>query len=313
MHRKLFFTISGAISDRITETFNFVWATAAAQWNLRWQVDGFLRAHPTASSQDLKDRFSLGSGINGADLKTACIDTTWGKQQEMFAKILLIEFCALYEAWLDGALEALGKNTKLSKDFQFPSSSSGGVSKALTKTRTKISPEMLRCIYPTLASNKKNSLAYLENLLICYRFFKECRNTIIHHNSQASQKAIEAYSDYAPLSASGLGLKEKPRCSPIHTLGEPVNIDLRGVVGFGDVVLRIISTLDAELSQCEEAEKLLAKKWVKEIGRRQNMPNDQNMKIQRIGKHIKNLGLETPIDPLALIPLLQRNGLILPA
>jgi hypothetical protein len=38
-----FFPSTESATDQITELFGFVWPTAAALWNLRWQVKGFLQ------------------------------------------------------------------------------------------------------------------------------------------------------------------------------------------------------------------------------------------------------------------------------
>lgn len=82
---------------QVTELFDFVTPTAAALWNLRWQVVGFCSHHPAASVQVLDDRFVSGSGLHGANLRRACIDTSWEYQQQQFAKFLLISLFSIYE------------------------------------------------------------------------------------------------------------------------------------------------------------------------------------------------------------------------
>src|SRR3990172_7350655 len=103
----LFFDQSKAAFAQITDLFDFVWPTAASMWKLRWQVAGYFAARPNATVEDLEGRFVSGSGIHGANLKRACVDQTWTRQQERFAKFLLIDTCATYEAWISGTLEAL--------------------------------------------------------------------------------------------------------------------------------------------------------------------------------------------------------------
>src|SRR5271167_2227282 len=52
----------------LTELFDFVAPTAIALWNLRWQVQGFLKEVPNATSNDLSNRFAFGSGMRGGEL-----------------------------------------------------------------------------------------------------------------------------------------------------------------------------------------------------------------------------------------------------
>ena len=310
MHRKLFFGTSGAVADRLTETFDFVWSTATAQWNLRWQVDGFVRANPTANDEDLKSRFALGSGIRGANLRRSCLATTWDAQQEMFARILLVEFCALFEAWIDGTLEETGQDTRHSKSLQFPSANGQGVSTALAALQANRSPDLEHSVYPVLLTNRKNSLAKLENLLRCYRYFKECRNAVIHHGGAASQRTVDAYVSFAAETAQTLGVTEVPKHFPIAAAGDTVQLSLRGVVGFGEIVLKLVTTLDAELSRTVEAEGVLARRWVKAHGARHHLPAGVRAQETRVEKLFRGLGLESPNDPLALLPMLRRRNLL---
>ncbi|MFZ5551402.1 MAG: hypothetical protein ACOZJX_22095 [Pseudomonadota bacterium] len=310
MHRKLFFSTSGAVADRLTETFDFVWGTATAQWNLRWQVDGFIRANPTATDDDLKSRFALGSGIRGANLRRSCLSTTWEAQQEMFARILVVEFCALFEAWIEGTLEATGQDPRHSKSLQFPSMNGQGVTAALAALLTNRSPELEHSVYPVLLTNRKNAIAKLENLLRCYRYFKECRNAVVHRGGVSSQRSVDASASFAAETTQTLGVTEVPKHFPIAAVGDPVRLSLRGVVGFGEIVLKLVTTLDAELSRTIEAEAVLAERWIETHGARHHLPAGVRAQETRIEKLFRGLGLESPTDPIALLPMLRRRNLL---
>jgi len=67
--RKAFFEITNEAQKQITNIFDFVWPTAAALWNLRWQIRGFLDTVPGSSVSDLESRFVLGSEIHGTNFK----------------------------------------------------------------------------------------------------------------------------------------------------------------------------------------------------------------------------------------------------
>lgn len=311
MYRKLFFSTSAAVADRLTETFDFVWATATAQWNLRWQVHGFIRAYPSASDDDLRARFAFGSGIRGANIRKACVELSWDAQQERFARVLLIEFCALYEAWIDGTLGATKQRTSArAKGLQYATSSDGGVGTALASLKSNISPELQDCVYPVLLTNKKNSLSHLEGLLRCYRYFKECRNGIVHHGGVSTQRLVDACGEYRCKSKSTLGVSELPEHFPVDKAGDMLSLSLRGVVGFGEVVLRLVTTLDAELSQTREAEVVFAHRWVHKHGQPIHLPKDIRAQETKIEKLVRQIGLEAPVVPLKLLPLLRRYSLV---
>jgi hypothetical protein len=307
---KLFFNSSRQAVCSITDIFDFVWPTATAMWNLRWQVDGFLRAQPTASEDTLTSRFAGGSEIRGANLRAACINMTWQQQKEKFAKILLIEICALYEAWLEELSSELALASFDCKGFQFPSNGPRGFSASLSCAQVNISSEMQGCIFPALARNRKYSMQRVENLLKCYRFFKESRNSVIHKGSLCHQALVDAYRDYAPLSRNDLGLPEKPVCTSSHNLGDRISLQLRGVVGFADVVLRLITTLDAELCKCQEAEAVLKNLWIGTHGGVVKLPSEISKKHRKASGLIVNLNLPRPSRPDLLLALLTRNNLV---
>ncbi|MEB3324186.1 MAG: hypothetical protein VKM17_02470 [Cyanobacteriota bacterium] len=309
MTTKLFFMASRQAAANITDIFDFVWPTAAAMWNLRWQVDGFLRIHPSVSEDILVGRFIQGSGINGANLRSACIDTSWQQQQERFAKFLLIEVCALYEGWLEGVKGELGLASFNVKGFQFPSTNGRGLQAALADATASVSAEMASCISPALAKNKKYANQKIENLLKCYSYFKECRNSLIHRGSLVDQKVFDAYVSYNALTRNDLGLKEKPQCTTANSIGDKVAPQLRGIVGLTDVVLRIITTLDAELCKCKEAESVLATMWNEKHGGAVTLPSDQSAKIRRVKRLINQLDLPEPSQPVQLIQMLRRLNL----
>jgi hypothetical protein len=43
----------------------------------------------------------------------------------------------------------------------------------------------------------------------------------------------------------------------VYKMGDPVSLDLHGVLGFTDVILRIITTIDAEMSKTAAGEQIL--------------------------------------------------------
>lgn len=299
MQEKLLLLTSKQVARRLTEVFDFVWPTAAAIWNLRWQVAGYVSASPAATESELAGRFVAGSGIRGANLRRSCIDSSWEDQQQEFARFLLFEFCSLYEAWCEGTLKELGATASLSKHLQFPttftnSAPSRGLRHAVNSILQGGSQIMAESIYPSIARNKKNSPLHIEQLLICYRYFKEARNSLVHAGGSTSNHFSSAEAAYTQLTPEQVGLKEVPLIYG-HTAGSPIKINLRGVVGFGDIVLRLVSTLDAEFSKSVGAEQALLSRWrTCHGGSAVQVSANQKLCHERIKRLVRKLDLPTP-------------------
>lgn len=305
MKEKLFLTASKYSAKRLTEVFDFVWPTAAAMWNLRWQIQGYIANTPTASDAELVGRFVAGSGIHGANLRRASIDKTWDEQQQEFARFLLVEFCSLYETWCEGSLQELSSPASHSKKLQFPTKivagvPTGGVGYVLASLLSSKSTVLSASLYPELIKNKKYSMPHLEALLTCYRYFKELRNSMVHQGGASSQIFLAAEAAYASLSEKSLGVSEKPDSLPQVT-ENGISISLRGVVGFGEIILKLICTLDAELTKSSAAEKLFIKRWKNKHGGIIMIKAKRSDRINRIKKLVRQLELPTP----TAIPLLD--------
>ena len=91
--------------------------------------------------------------------------------------------------------------------------------------------------------------------MLCYRYFKESRNCYMHKNFFVSQQLIESYNNYLPVAnATDLATKEPPEIIP-PTLGQPAKLSMRGVIGFSEIIMRIIIISDAYLLKNKCAEK----------------------------------------------------------
>lgn len=267
MPSPLFFEVSRQTYTQVTGLFDFLWSTTAAMWNLRWQVDGFLRSYPDATGKELEHRFVLGSGIYGSNLRRTCIDHTWDQQQEEFAKFLLINIFAVYESWIKAVLEELGSYTRSNeKDLQFPTGTDAhgnktGVWGVIDNITRNESIFLKSTFYDLLLLHDKNSTTNLDALMRCYRYFKECRNCFAHKGGIADDKTEDAYKDFlAVATTTDLKVKEVPMHEPIIK-GKPVRVYLRGITGFCEVILKILTTIDAEFARSEKAEKEFLRRW----------------------------------------------------
>jgi hypothetical protein len=245
----------------IISIFDFVQPTIIALWNLRWQVQGFLSQVPAATVEDLANRFALGSKMRGGELKRACVDTSWERQQAEFAEFVLTSVIAAFEDYTGRLVEIAGgganRQRDLSQSLQFPNRTSGqgarGFGWALAQLKAP-STNLNGVFYDVCKKRRDYSFNALNELLICYRCFKCIRNMVAHNGGRADRETVDAYTRFAQVaSIAALGLKEVPKHHAV-SLGSLIELELRGVIGLSDVVLRIIRTYDTELSESVIAE-----------------------------------------------------------
>lgn len=265
-----FFVATQESLGAITGLFDFVWPAAVGLWNLRWQVSGYAHARGQRPSvPELRARFVEGSGIHGANLHRACIDKTWEEQQADLAKVVLLNLVSIYEGWATDLVAELSigpasvaKNTV--QGLQFPTASikgkPSGVSVAVACLATPACHAMEQDVYPLRNGKAAVSMQELEDLEVVYRFFKETRNCLMHQSGRASQRQVDAFSSFTALAA-------KPKLSfsiPQHhaaALSDPVRLSLHGVVGFGDILRRMMLTIDAEALRGTPALQVLLARW----------------------------------------------------
>jgi hypothetical protein len=297
----------------VTALFDFVQPTVVALWNLRWQVHGFLSLVPNATVEDLANRFALGSEMRGQELRRACVDTPWEQQKSEFAEFVLSSLIAAFENFT-GQLADMGNKSqarKVSKGLQFPPSKPGstrdGAPWALSLLRAPSSS--LRGVFKQASiAHNRYSGNNLENLLICYRFFKCMRNMVAHNGGRADQETLDAYNRFAQIAnAAKLGLAEVPKHHSV-TLGQPVKLELRGVIGLSDVVLRLIRSYDAELCDSVVAEEQI-KLRVKPIPTKRQFAK-KGASERRIENLIYGSGLPKPVLTPSFISFLKHANIV---
>jgi hypothetical protein len=316
-----FFTATQDALDQITELYNFIWPTISAMWNFRWQIKGFVNevGEENVTDQDLLKRFDWGSRIHGVNLKRAYLEQTWEVQQERFAKILLINVISTYESWLEDIQTTLNFNIGIYKSLQYPtrydvnSIPCEGVLYGLKQIQTNQSLPIKDAFYYRLITNRKYSFIHLNNLLKCYRFFKESRNCIAHHGEKVDQKLVDAYNAFSLIATcADLGLHEVPNHAPA-ILNTPVRIRLRGVVGFSDVIIRMITTLDVEFSIAIQAESELLSRcrdYVAQYPRDPKLRNRHRSAEERTRSLLGACGFPSATKVTGITSLLQQNGIL---
>ena len=269
------------------------------------------RVVPEATETQLNSRFTEGAKIHGANLRRACIQHTWDEQKEAFARLVLVNTFAIYEGWIEKVLTDLGRNTKpLLKGLQFPEdpAGGGGVRTAITDI-TAIESPLKENFYAPLCSGRHYSFAHIDQLMLCYRFFKELVNCEMHGGGIADQGLVDAFNAFSAVaSCAALGVSEVPNHHPA-ALDVKTRVSLRGVVGFSNIVLKLIATLDAELSRSQDAEKAFLAKWKLAHSHRLQLPANPGKRGVRIKRHSTEAGFPRPRQPGQLADWMKSKGL----
>jgi len=305
-----FFLETEACRDRITELFEFAWPTAAALWNLRWQVRGFLNEVPDATKEQLDNRFLFGSDIPTADLKATCIRKSWADQKQVFAGFILSSAVAAYEHWSEGIARELGVAASESKKLQFEDApEKQGVQSFVVAQTAVVSVTIEKEFYDSYVVKRKYAYPIIGNLMKCYRYYKEIRNSLMHGGGIANARAEQAYLDFLPVSdRTSLGMRGALQIEPLSE-GQPVVIHLRGVVGFCDVLIRILHSIDTELSRSKKAEASLKAR----LSRRsapQILSADKNRRRSQIAVRCQRAGLPRPRSTEFMYEFMRDNRLI---
>lgn len=297
MTTKLLFDSTQEACKEITRLFEFVWPTAVALWNLRWQVDGFMKSVPDATWEDVNARFVVGSKIHGADIRRMSKQVSWEDQKEQFAKFVLTNAFAIYESWAKNmiAVAALSNYSGRSL-WRIGVGQSKGINDFITEINAYPSDTMARCFKPAFATHKKYLPNLLDSMMKCYIYFKQIRNCQIHNGGIADQRSVDAYTAFAPVaSASSLRTKENLEHFSV-VLDKPVRLSLRGVTGFCDILLRLMITTDIEISGSELAERIVLERAAKINLKMTTLNSRAERARQQVTKVCDSLRLPAPTD-----------------
>lgn len=309
----MFFTPSKLFEAQMTEIFDEVWPTVTALKMLRWQVKGYYEEYSVQNNSRLNAKFVEPEDVtNRPNLYRTCIDDSWEDIEFRIAKNLLTNIFACYEGWVENILVTLNYSRVKSdsKKFQFPSTTANGYNVLLRTLTTNSCADLVTAYYNVYKTkNQHYNVGLIDNWFLFYRYFKECRNAIIHTGGQTTQRVIDAYNSIAHLTKADLDVKEVPQIFN-STLGTPIKLSLRGVVGFSQIIIKIVSTLDVELIKAEKADEYFAKRVLESVRGRQTVSADVNTKRSQVRSYSHKGSFATPSDLDAIYNILKRFNVV---
>jgi hypothetical protein len=226
-------------SQQITETFDMVWPIVGGLWNLKTESERYFIEHPGADGKQAKKDIVPNLDIHGFNARRFSKEISWEKQNQYVAKILLINSMAIFDAWVDAFVDSSLRNLSKNKKKEICDNVKKGDFSSLENA---ISSQPISPLQGCFHFTAKRQDAYIDKLRLIYKYFKTCRNSCAH-GGIFSSSAETNYNAIAGFNKDECGLKEFPII--FHTIaGQPVKLSLRGVVGFYDVMIRIINHYD---------------------------------------------------------------------
>lgn len=306
---EFFFEETKHALKNITSMYDAIWPMAVGLWNLRYMSIGIKAECPEIANREISNRFCMGSGIKPINLRTSFFNRSWEEQRSDFAWLLLNNVIPIYEDWLSEMKKLMGIDQK-ERIFEFPDK----IIKNLSRILKDKSDVMEQCLYPAYKKKKEKTKEYsyneLENLMRCYRVFKEMRNCYMHQGANASDNLLKAYEAYKPYSgAKDINMKEELEIPPI-TAGTPIVPSLRGVVGFSAVLIRILVTLDTKLICSKQAEEIFYKRFKEKHTTLPSLNPRRDRALAQVAKYVRQCVLITPENPELMMDYLLKKGLV---
>lgn len=265
------FEATYAACQEITKTFDMAWALDAGLWNLRRDAQKYYDEHLDATEEEVKDNLVQGLTIHGLNPKRIAIELSWEYEEQYIAQLLLINATAIFDTWVDAFVEATISRNVLQKTIN-PKKPCKTPYTLGDKIKTDFKAGFFDTYVKQLNIEQKSTLSgsfeftaerqdkYIENLRLTYKYFKSCRNCCAHGDVNFTAATEQNYNAIKAFTKIDCGLKEFPKIEPT-VQGNPLKLYLRGVVGFYDILIRIINHFDLLAADYVAVEKELLKRW----------------------------------------------------
>ena len=284
--------------QEITRAFDLVWALDVGLWNLRTTADQYFRDHPEANNREAQDAIVKGLTVHGLNLKRISSELSWAYEEQYIAQLLLINAIAIFDTWVDDYIDSVLLACSNNQKTRIAAAGKQGEFSTLDSA---ISQEAHSALAGYFHCHTKKQDMYIENLRLVYKYFKSCRNCCAHGNRMFSDVAERNYNAIKSMTKADCGLNEFPKIVAAVN-GAPLELILRGVVGFYDVMIRIVDHYDAVAADLVSIENELIKRWCSKpyvpsaFGPQTRMNSERYHKKRNnsIRYHLKDVGMCPP-------------------
>ena len=223
----------------ITQASDMAWALAAGIWKLRYDTILYRHSHFFSQDRDVQKNVVPESSLSRINLKKIVYDFTWDYEKQYIAQLFLINAIAIFDTWIDNFIDkALLKPSIPDKEHLKKDTKSGDFRSLDIKLQNEKNSKLCGCF------NYNKESQHIKKLILIYRYFKACRNCCAHGNKYFTRRAESCYNKIKLFTANDCGLNEFPEI--FDTIkNKPFKLSLRGVIGFYDVLLKIINHYDS--------------------------------------------------------------------
>ncbi len=244
-------------TQQITATFDIVWALDAGLWNFRKMAAHLYEEYPDISDPEAIATLVKGLYIHGLNPKRIAMKLTWEYEEHYIAQILLTYAFAIFDSWVNSFVDAVILNKSNTRRDDIKKDLKQGKFDTLDAALAQ-EPASIIAGFFYISAVKQD--AYIDKLRLVYKYFKSCRNCCAHGDGKFSKKAEENYNAIKVFTKDDCGVKEMPKIVETKE-GQPLQLILRGVVGFFDILIRIIKHYDTISADKYAIEAELIRRW----------------------------------------------------
>lgn len=293
MDKRLFFGVTQQAVDRLTFTMGEYSVALIALEYLRLQTKQIMKRRACVSNSELRNELAAGLSVHWQDFKGLACATQWEQHEVFFSWALLEASISTFEGWVSDVGRIMGLSNGEKTNLQVPEHFQRVVSRLQRECH---SASMRRAFYDVYGHSCKCCYPAMASMLHCFRFFKEMRNAFVHEAGRASERLVRRIVEYQRIcTRSSLHVNEVPVVNPC-AIGDVVVPVYRGIIGFTDVLIRILVSYDSELLCTTYGEAEFLQRY-----EREKYPawlpglNKQKAGVV-IGKGVKRAGFRQPND-----------------
>lgn len=292
----------------IEESHDFFDGSAAALESLRLEIVGLRTIYPETPAQRIMARYSFAKKPHGSNAYNLIVRRDWDDVTAIHNRMRLINLISVYEAWTQAVASELaipaGETDRLVKAL------SGLGKKTTLKRFLGSSPKSMKGLIDACGGHPYYMPEHLDRMLLCFRAFKEVRNSLAHRGNVASKRTEKAWLKYHAEAANWSALTRTPPDLPQVIAGQPVTLNGEGVVHFAQVLQRMIITFDCELAATEPALSAILGRWRAKYGKRTTLSSDPHKAIRSFQHRLQQLGLPQVADPETLLAEFRKSGVV---